>query len=138
MNTMTQISVFLENKVGTLASACKALAEADISLVALSIGGAQDFGIARFITDNPMKAQEALRKARFVAQATPVVGIAVPDVPGGMAQVVTTLSERGCGIEYSYAFSGAGGHAVLVFKFDNLEKALEVIATAGYQTIGRG
>ncbi|MGN0855154.1 MAG: ACT domain-containing protein [Kiritimatiellia bacterium] len=138
MNTMTQISVFLENKVGTLASACKVLAEANISLVALSIAGVQDFGIARFVTDDPAKAQEALRKARFVAQATPVVGIAVPDAPGGMAQVVTTLSERGCGIEYSYAFSGSDGNAILVFKFDDLEKALEVIASAGYRTIARG
>ena len=136
MKTMTQVSVFLENKIGTLASACKALADANVSLVALSIAGAQDFGIARFITDDPAKAQEALRKAKFVAQATPVVALAVPDVPGGMAQVVTTLSERGCGIEYSYAFAGKDGNAVLVFKFDDLEKALEVIAAAGYETIG--
>ncbi len=136
MTTMTQVSVFIENKVGALAGACRALADAHVSLVALSIAAAQDFGIARFITDDPARAQEALRKAKFVAQATPVVGIAVPDVPGGMAKVVTTLSERGCGVAYSYAFSGKDGKAVLVFKFDDLEKAVGVIEDAGFEAIG--
>ena len=136
MTTLTQLSVFLENKVGALAGACEALAAADVSLVALSIAASSDFGIARLITDDPAKAQEALRTAKFVVQATPVVAIAVPDVPGGMAKVVTTLSSKGCGIEYSYAYAGKDKKAVLVFKFDDLEKALNVIGEAGFETIG--
>lgn len=136
MKTLTQLSVFLENKVGALSGACKALADANVSLVALSIAASSDFGIARLVTDDPAKAQDALRTAKFVVKTTPVVAIAVPDVPGGMAQVVSVLSERGCGIEYSYAFAGQNGKAVLVFKFENLDKALEVVAEAGFETIG--
>ena len=69
-------------------------------------------------------------------KATPVVAVVVPDRPGGMAQVVATLSEKGCDIEYSYAFAAqANDMAVLVFRFKDTEKASAAPAEAGCATI---
>ncbi len=134
--TITQVSVFLENKVGQLAEVCRVLAENDISLVTLSLAETQDFGIARLIVDDHVKAEEALRRAKFLVKCTNVVGVTVPDRPGGMAQVVSTLSEKACDIEYSYAFAFDNGNkAVLVFRFKDDEKAAQVLADAGFITL---
>ncbi len=134
--TITQVSVFLENKVGQLAEVCRVLAESGVSLVTLSLAETQDFGIARLIVDDHVKADEALRRAKFLVKSTNVVAVTVPDRPGGMAQVVSTLSEKGCDIEYSYAFAFDNGNkAVLVFRFKDDAKAAQVLANAGYITL---
>ena len=54
--TLKQISVFLENKQGTLAEATKVLGENGIDLIALSIADTADFGIMRCIVNQPDKA----------------------------------------------------------------------------------
>ena len=131
--TMNQLSVFMENKAGQLAQVCKALAANDLQLVALSIAETQDFGIARLIVDDGAKAESVLKTAGFLVRTTKVVGVTVPDVPGGMSQVVTTLSDKGCDIEYSYAFA-KDDKAVLVFRFKDEAKAEAALAAAGFTT----
>ncbi|MDO5318443.1 MAG: ACT domain-containing protein [bacterium] len=134
--TINQISVFLENKVGQLAQVCKVLADNGVSLVTLSLAETQDFGIARLIVDNHEKAETVLRTNKYLVKTTPVVAVTVPDRPGGMAQVVSTLSEKGCDIEYSYAFASTSSEkAVLVFRFKNETQAEAVLADAGFTTI---
>ena len=132
--TINQISVFLENKVGQLAQVCKVLADDGVSLVTLSLAETADFGIARLVVDDTAKAEETLRRNKFIVKATPVVAVAVPDRPGGMAEVVSTLSAKGCDIEYSYAF-GHGDRAVLVFRFKDADAAAAVIGEAGFTTL---
>ena len=134
--TIIQISVFLENKVGQLAQVCKVLADNGVSLVTLSLAETQDFGIARLIVDNHEKAETVLRTNKFLVKTTPVIAVTVPDRPGGMAQVVSTLSEKGCDIEYSYAFASSNNEqAVLVFRFKNEDQSKAVLAEAGFTTI---
>ena len=129
--TINQISVFLENRVGQLAQVCKVLAENDISLVTLSLAETQDF-----IVDDHVKAETVLRTNKFLVKTTPVVAVTVPDRPGGMAQVVSTLSEKGCDIEYSYAFAFNNNEkAVLVFRFKDDDAAQRVLAEAGFTTL---
>ena len=136
MKTLTQLSVFLENKVGQIAQVCKTLADANVSLAALSIAESPEFGIARLVVDDSSKAADALRAAKYIVKATPVVAVVVPDRPGGMAQVVTTLSSKGCDIEYSYAFAAqANDMAVLVFRFKNEDQSKAVLTEAGFTTI---
>ncbi len=134
--SITQISIFLENRVGQLAQVCKVLADNDVSLVTLSLAETADFGIARLVVDDTAKAEDVLRRNKYIVKATPVVAVAVPDRPGGMAEVVSTLSAKGCDIEYSYAFALRHGEkAVLVFRFKNNEQATAVIAEAGFATL---
>ena len=134
--TINQISVFLENKVGQLAQVCKVLADNGVSLVTLSLAETQDFGIARLIVDNHEKAETVLRTNKFLVKTTPVIAVTVPDRPGGMAQVVSTLSEKGCDIEYSYAFASSNNEqAVLLFRFKNEDQSKAVLTEAGFTTI---
>jgi hypothetical protein len=96
-----QLSVFLENKVGRLAEMTKILADNNINLIAFSVADAPDYGIARFIVN---QTEDALKENHFSVNATDVVGVVVPNQPGGLNKVLQILSEKCITIDYMYAF----------------------------------
>ena len=127
-----QISVFLENKAGRLAEVTKVLGEGGINIRALSLADTTDFGILRLIVDQYDKAREILKQHGFTVGKTEVVAIEVPDRPGGLAWVLQILSDSDVNVEYMYAFvQHSGKNAVIIFRFDNLEKAIELLKQQG-------
>ena len=85
---LDQISVFLENRPGSLAAAAAALADAGTNLRALSIAETERFGIARLIADDTEQALATLQQAGFTSRVSKVFGIQVPDRPGGLAHLL--------------------------------------------------
>ena len=132
-----QISVFLENKPGTLQSLCEALAAARIDMRALSLAEAGDFGIARIIVDKLYDGVQALKDAGFVCTVAPVVGAAIPDTPGGMGKVLSTLSNTGNHIDYMYAFLGGmdAGQACMIFKTADADRASAALIANGIKVL---
>ena len=132
-----QISIFLENKPGQLSTICRALADAKINIVTLSLADTADFGIVRMIVDDHEKAKGVLAEKGHVANVREVIAVCVPDRPGGMAEVMQVIDKAGANIEYSYAFAfHQGEKAVLVFRFDDNAKAENALKSAGYTTLG--
>ena len=131
-----QISIFVENKPGTLSRICRVLADAEVNLAALSLADTSDFGIVRMIVDDHEKAKTALSAMGLAANVSGVVAVCVPDRPGGMAGVMEALDSSGTNIEYSYAMNGDSrtGKAVLLFRFSDNDKAEEALKAAGYTT----
>ena len=127
-----QISVFLENKAGRLAEVTKVLGEAKVNIRALSLADTTDFGILRLIVDQYDKAREVLKEHGFTVGKTEVVAVEVPDRPGGLASVLAVLAQAGINVEYMYAFvQHSGKNAVIIFRFDNLEKAIDLLQKQG-------
>lgn len=127
-----QISLFLENKPGHLNAICRTLADAQLNIVTLSLADTQQFGIVRLIIEDWKKAKEVLEGAGYVVNVREVVAAAVPDRPGGMAEILDVIGKAGVNIEYMYAFTFRHGQeAVLVFRFDNPDRAIEALKTAG-------
>jgi hypothetical protein len=123
-----QISVFLENKPGTLEHATRVLKEANINIRTLSVAETADFGILRLIVNDVEKANNALKESGFRVSKTPVVAVEVPDKPGGLHSIMEVVSKEGINVEYLYAFvEKSGQNAVIIFRFDNPEKAIEVL-----------
>ena len=132
-----QISIFLENKPGQLSAICRDLADAGINIATLSLADTADFGIVRMIVDDHEKAKDVLAEKGHVVNVREVIAVCVPDRPGGMAEVMQVLDKGGANIEYSYAFAfHRGEKAVLVFRFDDNNKAESALKTAGYTTLG--
>ncbi len=127
-----QISLFLENKPGHLNAICRTLAQNGINIVTLSLADTQQFGIVRLIVEDWEKAREALEQAGYVVNVREVVAATVADRPGGMAELLDTIGKSGVNIEYMYAFTSKhGAEAVLVFRFDNPDKAIEALRASG-------
>jgi len=131
-----QLSLFIENKPGTLNNVCRVLKENDINICTLSLADTEQFGIMRLLIHDWENAKEVLENAGFVANVTEVLALPVADHPGGLAYLLEILDENKINIEYMYAFSyGKGDKAIMVFRFENPDKALEVLSEKGIDTI---
>ena len=127
-----QISIFIENKSGRLAEITRILGEAGINIRALSLADTSDFGILRLIVNDPEKANLALKERGFTVNRTEVVAIEVPDRPGGLSSILQELDKSGVNVEYMYAFvEHSGGNAVVIFRFDETEKAVVALSDLG-------
>ena len=123
-----QISVFLENRPGTLAEVLGVLGEHDINLRAMAVADTADFGILRLVVNEPDKVERVLKGANFAVKITPVLAMKVPDHPGGLLSEIKKLTAAGINIEYVYAFAtAASDEARVVLKVDNLSKAEQVL-----------
>ncbi len=123
-----QISVFLENKAGRLAEVAQILGENGINIRALSLADTTDFGILRLIVNDRKKAKEVLKNAGFTVGITEVIAVEVDDQPGGLSKILKPLADNEINVEYMYAFvEKSRNKAVLIFKFENIDKAIEVL-----------
>ena len=133
---INQLSLFIENKPGTLNEVCQVLKENDINISTLSLADTEQFGIMRLLIHDWENAKEVLEQAGFVANVTEVLALPVEDHPGGLAYLLEILNENKINIEYMYAFSyGKGDKAIMVFRFENPEKAIEALSAKDIDTI---
>jgi hypothetical protein len=129
---LKQISVFLENKKGTLAAATKVLADNGVDLIALSIADTTDFGIMRCIVNKPEAALKLLAENGFAASTTEVLAVQVPDRPGGLAEVLAILYAEGINVEYLYSFVRTPSeHALILFRVEDNARCMKVLADNG-------
>ncbi len=126
-----QLSVFVENKKGRLASIAKTLAEHSIDIRALALADTSEFGVLRLIVDRVDEAKTALRELGVIVKSTHVLAIAMKDTPGGAAEILEILSEAEIAVEYMYA-SPIGGKAVMFLRCDDPEKAESVLSAKGF------
>jgi hypothetical protein len=133
-----QISIFVENRKGRLASVARLLAQGGVNLIALSLADTADFGILRLIADDPDRAQRLLRDQGFTVVETDVIAIEVEDRPGGLADLLEVLDGAGVNIEYMYAFSELRtGRAPLIFRFEDPERAIQVLNQSGIPVLSK-
>jgi hypothetical protein len=136
MMKVEQISIFLENKSGRLADVTNVLGGAGINIRALSLADTTDFGILRLIVNDNEKAKEVLKANGFTVGKTEVMAVEVSDRPGGLSEILNVMKDNGINVEYMYAFvQKSGGNAIIIFRFDELEKAIAVLQTAGIRIL---
>lgn len=134
---INQLSVFLENKPGRLSEPCHTLAKAGVNILTLSLADTQQFGIMRLIVRDWEKGRSALTEAGCVVKVTEVVAAEVEDRPGGLAEILEIIESRDMNIEYMYAFTfRRKDKAVLVFRFDDPDRAISVLQDNGVNVIG--
>ena len=124
--TVHQISIFVENKSGTLLRVLDLFKDAGIQLIATTISDTVEYGIYRIICSEPAKAYDVLKEAGISASMSEVFAITLDNQPGRAADAVRVLSQAGIGISYLYSFL-LGGKGILVFRTDDAERTNEVI-----------
>ena len=131
-----QISVFMENKAGRLAQITRIIGAAGVNILTLSLADTADFGILRILVSDNDKAYEALKEEGFTVGRNEVLAVEVPDRPGGLADFLEILRVNEINIEYMYAYR-KGDHAILIFRFDNIDKAINVLPQANFNLLTR-
>lgn len=123
-----QMAVFIENRKGRILQLTKTLKENGIDLITLSIADTKDFGILRCMTRDNEKAEAVLKDAGFTVTSTELIGIEVPDSPGGLADVLEILDNQDINVEYLYSFAHTSTrNAVILFKVADEKLAIKIL-----------
>lgn len=135
--SVKQISVFLENRPGTLNEMTKVLADHSLDIRALSLSETEGFGIVRIIVDDVVTTDSVLHDAGYVSKLTPVVIALIPDTTGGLNKVLTVLRDAGVNVRYMYASLGGKGlhRAMMIFRVDDEQKAERALTENGIHLI---
>lgn len=127
-----QLSVFLENAPGRLAGFTRALGDAGIDMRALMVADTAEYGVARLLVDEPARAKQVLEEAGFGVRVVDVIGVEVPDRPGGLADVLEMLGAQGVNVEYAYCFvAPRGACAIDILRVDDPDRAEQVLGAGG-------
>lgn len=137
--SIKQISVFLENKPGTLKKLTSVMAKNNIDMRATSLAETKDFGIARIIVDDALDVVNVLKDNDFVASLTPVLAVEIPDEAGGLDKLLDVFAEAEVNIEYMYAFpsSGAAGNAYMIFRVADTKAAEAKLTGKGLKILSQ-
>ena len=124
--TIKQLSIFIENKEGTLTKVLDLLSKAGIQIIASTIADTKDYGIYRVLCNQPTQAYLILKENGINVQLADVTALSIDDVPGRAAEAVKKLSASCVNILYLYSFLWKG-KGVLVLRTDNNDKTNETI-----------
>ena len=131
-----QLTVFIQNKKGTVVSVTDILAKNNINLRALSIAETQDFGILRLIVNDEKAAESVLAENGYLIKVIDVVGVKIGDEPGKLTSALDVLDKAGINVEYLYAFMArTEKHAYVVLRVENNAIAEKALTEAGFKMI---
>ncbi len=119
-----QISTFLQSKPGHLARILELLESAGVSVRGYSVSDTGDYGIGRFIVDDPDAAIRVMEGEGVAHAETEVLCLLLEDVPGRLAEVMKTLSACGINVTYSYSLIST----YIVIKTDDVDKATRALS----------
>ena len=131
-----QLTVFVQNKKGTVVEVTDILSRNNINLRALSIAETQDFGILRLIVNDEETAEAVLADSGYLIKVIDVVGVKIGDEPGKLTEALAVLDKANINVEYMYAFMArTEKHAYVVLRVEDNAAAEKVLEDAGFHLI---
>ena len=123
-----QLSIFLQNRMGSLSKPLEVLTVADVNIRAMCMADTSEFGILRLVVDDPDKGKEALEQNNFLVKITEIVGVEMHDAPGGLTSVLNVIRDNNIDLEYLYAFTHEKeGKAILLLHADDIDTLIDVL-----------
>ena len=131
-----QLTVFVQNRKGTIVAVTDILAKNNINMRALSIAETEDFGILRLIVNDEKSAEKVLEEQGYLIKVVDVVGVKIGDEPGKLTAALGVLDKADINVEYLYAFmTRTEKHAYVVLRVENNQAAESVLSDAGFKLI---
>lgn len=122
-----QLSIFLQNELGSLSKPLEVLYENNINIRAMSMADTSEFCILRLVVDDPIKGKEALEENNFLVKTIDIIGIEMNDAPGGLRNVLKTLKNSNINLEYLYAFTHEkSDKAILLLHCEDIDELIRV------------
>ena len=133
---LKQIAISIENSPGRLFEVTNALGKAGINLRALNLVDTGAFGQLRLLVSDVATTRRILMEIQMPAQVNEVVAGEIEDKPGNLAAMLKPLMEAKVNVIYTYAFVGfSAGRAVMIFRFSDNDKAIEILIKNGVKLL---
>ena len=128
-----QISVFVENELGSIAKITEVLENNNIDIRAIAGFDGPTYSILRIIADKPEKAVDALRGEQYSAKMSTVIAVELKDEPGSLNKMLNLLKENGIGINYIYSFVlQRKEEPWMIMHVSDMDKGEDVLRKNGY------
>lgn len=132
-----QINVFSENRPGKLEQITAVLANAEVNIFAVTISSDEEYGVVKFLVDNPEKGFRAFKQAGVTVSLKEVLAVAIEDKFGGMNQMLRILKKDDVDIEDCYGFVvESEKKAIIVLTVDDPAAARKILEQQGYRLVG--
>ena len=129
MQITRQLAVFLENRPGTLARVCDALAEAKINIFAITTSDTVDHSVIRMVVSDRQRALAIFEERGVLTVESKVLMIENQNRPGALAKISKKLAKAKINIEYAYLATSPGAKiGLLVLRVDDTKRALKVLS----------
>ena len=131
-----QLTVFVQNKKGSVVSVTDILSKNNVNIRALSIAETEDFGILRLIVNEEKTAEKVLAENGYLIKIIDVVGVKIGDEPGKLTAALDVLDKADINVEYLYAFMArTEKHAYVVLRVEDNTVAEAALTAAGFKMI---
>lgn len=128
-----QLSVLVENEIGSLAGVTKVLKENDINIKAIASLDTPEFAIMRLIVDQPDLAREVLGSKGFVVKMSQAIAVELVDQPGDLDKMLNIIADAKICINYIYSFVLRDGKTpFMVFNTDDIEQTAKILKEVGF------
>ncbi|MBJ7326017.1 MAG: ACT domain-containing protein [Chthoniobacterales bacterium] len=125
---VTQLAVFIENKPGTLAAVCDALAKAGINIFGLATSDTTDHNVVRLVVSDPRRALEIFEERGTLVVESEVLVVENRNHPGALSKIAKALAKKKINIEYAYLASHPGDvRGLLILRVDRAKPALAAL-----------
>ena len=118
---LKQVSIYAENKKGTIQNITGLLAEKNINILGSVINDGAEYGIIRMVVSDPETAAETLTKAGYLCKLIDVLGVEVEDKVGNLHELLKALYESNVNATYIYlSFNRESGKPIMVFHTEDI------------------
>lgn len=133
---LKQLSIFAENKKGTLVEITNILTSAGINIWGSVTNDSAEFGIIRMVVSDSELAKEKLEAAGYFCKLCNVIGVEMADEVGALNRLLKTLSDSNINVDYIYlSFNRDSGLPVQILHADDTHEVEDCIKAKGFQVI---
>ncbi len=130
---LQQVSIYAENKKGTLEKITGILVEQDVNILGSVTNETSEYGIIRMVVSDPAKAETALKAEGYMVRMTPVLGVEVADEVGSLNRVLTALRESNISVDYAYlSFNRESGKPIMILHCEDCDEVEENLMNKGF------
>ena len=133
---LKQLSIYAENKKGTMRNITEILSEENINIWGSVTNDSAEFGIIRMIVSDPDLAKEKLEKAGYYCKLCNVIGIEMADEVGALNRLLNTLYDSNINGDYIYlSFNRDSGLPVQILHADDTPEVEDCIRSKGFKVV---
>ena len=130
MHITKQLAIFLENRPGTLARVCDALAEQKINIYAISTSDTVDHIVMRLVVSDYRRALHVFEAHGTLVVEDDVVVVEGDNKAGSLAKIAHKLAAARINIEYAYCATPPDARrGLLILRVNNAQRALKALNT---------
>ena len=133
---LKQVSIFAENKKGTMEDITRILLESDVNILGSVTNDSAEYGIIRMVVSDTQKAMQALRENGYICKVTDVLGIEVKDEVGNLNKLLRALLDSNISADYLYlSFNRDTGMPIMVMHTADIMEVEECLKSKGFTSL---